>query len=263
MVATNPKTATKNNMKQFTVEQLQDQFTKLPKDLQEAISSTEVHDSILKIGSKYGLHVDQLGEMVDLVGLIMLGLSSSKSFVRDFSQQSGVKEDIALSIAEDVNSQVFGKIRMSMQSIEKAAEEPKDSSLADLERVGGFSIEPALAENGNGVAMPADLPGMSGAAESQEDLVSSIENPPPAKQVNLMAEADHTDSLVDHLLAGPSGAAEHKTSKTVEPPAGLPGEEPADDILPQKTAAPAQKPESAPQAPKKPSGPDLYREPTV
>jgi hypothetical protein len=216
-------------MLKFTTEQIQSQFGKLPKDLQNAISSTEVHDSIVAIGNKYGLHVDQLGEMVDLVGLIMLGLSPSKDFVKNFSQEAGVKNDIASSIAEDINKEVFDKIRNSMKAIENTKESAEEQataksqqSLADLERVGGFTIEPT-GQNGNGNgAVPANLPGAEVVTESKDDLVAGIENPPPLHPSSVAPEENHTDILVDHLLANPTGAAEEKIEKPVQPVAKSP-----------------------------------------
>ncbi len=237
-------------MKQFTTEQLQDHFAKLPKDLQEAVSSAEVRDSVEKIGKKYGLHIDQLGEMVDLVGLIMLGLSPSKDFVRNFSQEAGVKTDIATSIAEDINNEVFGKIRSSMQAIEakdEAVEAQKtkaEQSITDLERIGGFSIEPSTGQDGDGTA-PANLPGAEEVDESPDELIAGIENPPPIKTSNSsfvrpsspVPEENHTDIIVDHLLTGPVAAGEQKTIQIPEPA------------------------KSAPIEPKKPVGPDPYKEP--
>jgi hypothetical protein len=252
-------------MKQFTSEEIQSQYEKLPKDLQDAISSTEVHDSIVAIGNKYELHVDQLGEMVDLVGLIMLGLSPSKDFVNNFSREAGVKTDIASSVAQDINKEVFDRIRASMQKIEaeggharelqtneinkETVEEQQtksQQSITDLERIGGFSIEPT-GQNGNGNgSAPANLPGAEEVAESKDDLVSGIENPTSIATSSLIAtkpsitapEENHTDIIVDHLLAGPVAAAEQKTVKPVEPV------------------------KSAPTEPKKPVGHDSYREPT-
>lgn len=261
-------------MKQFTSDEIQSQFEKLPKDLQEAISSTEVHNSIVAIGNKYGLHVDQLGEMVDLVGLIMLGLSPSRGFVKNFSQEAGVRDDIASLIAKDINMEVFDKIRSSMQTIETTRESMREQNqinearqtkakqdISDLERIGGFNIEPTTGQDGN-EATPANLPGAEDVVESHDELIAGIENPPPIRPSNYMPvkppvatpEENHTDILVDHLLANPVAAAEQKISKTVEPPDDLPGEEPLDDQVREKPAPIVQPLE-------KHSGPDLYKEP--
>jgi hypothetical protein len=240
-------------MKEFTSEQLQEQFEKLPKDLQNAVSSTSVHDSIVGIGNKYGLHVDQLGEMVDLVGLIMLGLSPSKDFVANFSRETGVRSDVATSIAEDINKEVFDKIRSSMRMIESQEESTEDTmvnkseaknnqAISDLERAGGFTIEHS-GQNGNGGA-PINLPGAEEVTESREDLVAGIEDPAPMKPIMPTQEENHTEALVDRLLAGPMTAVEQKTVQT------SPQE--------QATAKPEPK---APQTPPKPAGPDSYREP--
>jgi hypothetical protein len=202
----------KITMKQFTSDEIQNQFEKLPKDLQDAISSPEVHDSIVAIGNKYGLHVDQLGEMVDLVGLVMLGLSPSNDFIKDFAQQAEVKNDIASSIANDINKEIFGKIRSSMQSIEaknqaiETEQTKSQQSISDLERIGGFSIEPNAVQNENGVA-PANLPGAEEVTESKDDLMAGIEDP----------KENHTDIIVDNLLAGPVASIEKKTEKPLGP----------------------------------------------
>jgi hypothetical protein len=102
--------------------------------------------------------------------------------------------------------------------------------MADLERVGGFTIEPT-GQNGNGSgAVPANLPGAEAVTESREDLVSGIENPTSMMTSNpiitkpsvALPEESHTDILVDHLLANPTGAAEEKIAKPVEMPTSMP-----------------------------------------
>ena len=73
-------------MKQFTSEEIQAQFEKLPKNVQEALTSTDVNDKVKSIAEKYNLHMDQLTELVDEVGIIMLGLQKPSLFVTDLCE---------------------------------------------------------------------------------------------------------------------------------------------------------------------------------
>lgn len=150
-------------MKKFTVDEIQNKFDSLPEELQEAITSSDVNDALEDIAKQNGLQLDQLGELVDLVGLIILGLVPSSDFIREFSREAEVSEKQARRIAEDVNGQIFAKLRTSIRIIETRENTsnysedngfisnlqnsrnntfpPKPPHIADLEKAGGFTIE--------------------------------------------------------------------------------------------------------------------------
>jgi len=211
----------------FTAEQIQNRFEQLPKEIQDAITSAEVHDSIISIARKNSLHIDQEGDLVDQVGLVMLGLSPSKDFVKNLSTNSGVDTATAVAIASDINSEIFGKIKKSMREIEEKVESSTNQqAVSDLEQVGDFAIEPQTDAGDHG----------TGHIESRARLINDIENP-PAVEINAPDATQHnnTEPFVDHLLAGPVVTVQQKT--TVEAP------------------------RFTPKTPVKPSAPDLYREP--
>ncbi len=181
-------------MLKFTAEQIQAQFEKLPQEVKDAVTSAEIHDSIITIANNRGLHVDQEGILVDLVGQVMLGLSPSKDFVRNFSSETGIDAANAKLIAEDVNKEVFGKIRTSMRQLEE--KDRTDEAISSLEQAGNFTVESE--EN-------VDNNGSNSRLESKKDIISNIENPVPAKATN------NTEPLVDRLLSGPVITVEKKT----------------------------------------------------
>ena len=214
-------------MLKFTAEQIQSRFEKLPKEIQDAITSADVHDNLMAIAKKYTLHIDQEGDLVDQVGLIMLGLSPSKEFVKNFSAVSGVDTATAVAIAGDINSEIFGKIRSSMRNIEEKEEAEADQQIvSEVERVGEFDIEPRQGSDDQA----------TGHIESRDRLINSIENP-PAVEIDAFGTPQHnnTEPFIDHLLSGPVVTVAQKTTKE----------------------APAFTPKSS----TKPSGPDVYREP--
>ena len=222
-------------MLKFTAEQIQNRFEQLPKEIQDAVTSADVHDSIVSIAKKYNLHIDQEGELVDQVGLAMLGLSPSKDFTTNFSNSSGVDMATARSISEDINNQIFAKIRNSMRQLQEKQETsgiPDESvvnrPISDVERLGDFTIEPQQGKDDRGI----------GHIESKARLINDIENPAPVEIDGFpdnKTSTSNTEPLVDHLLSGPIVSTEKKT--TVEAPKFTPKPSP------------------------KPSTADLYREP--
>ena len=216
----------------FTAEEIQAKFEQLPKNVQDAITSTEVHDSIIAIAKKNGLHIDQEGDLVDQVGLVMLGLSPSRDFVKNLSSVAGIRNDIASSIAEDINTQIFSEIRRSMREIEEKGSIEKiqsknNQSISALERLGNFNIEKPIDALDHGTEH----------IESKDEVIDVIESP--------TAEMVRTDTmLIDHLLAGPVVSVEKKT--VVNAPE-------------EGTISNIAKPTVAPTGNK--GGSDLYREP--
>ncbi|MEK7646350.1 MAG: hypothetical protein AAB381_01490 [Patescibacteria group bacterium] len=237
-------------MKQFSAEQIQERFEQLPKDLQEAISSPEINTAIQAIGDKHSLHIDQLGELVDLIGLVMLGLIPSKEFVKNLSNQANIRESVSAEIADDVNKEIFSKIKSAMQSLEEKFEQDKDltdptytSSISDLEKIGNFTIEEPQKEGAE--EKTESLKTMSdetATSTHREALLDALENPEPTPQPIAPARVDvHTEPLVDLLMNKPTSIPEEKVVKVV----GAPTKE---------------TPKATPPAPKVAPGPDPYRE---
>lgn len=106
----------------YTEEQIKEKFDSLPQDVKEAISSVDTTNDVINIGDKYSLHVDQLGELVDETGLVMLGLTSPNDFVSNLKNRLDIPRQMAESLVKDINDQILIKIRASLREIHNAAE---------------------------------------------------------------------------------------------------------------------------------------------
>jgi hypothetical protein len=207
-------------MRQFTSEQIQERFETLPTDLQEAVSSPEVNEIIQEIGRKHDLHIDQVGELVDAIGLVMLGLVPAKDFVRTFSEESGVEQKTAEQIADDINKEVFSQIRSSIQKMEdesqiKQNEKNKEAAISSIEKAGGFSIEPQT-------PTISPTPIVEG---NKEETLAHIEA--PVKKIPQNVVSTHTEPLMDRLLRTSVTQPEQKIVQKPSivapaPPANLP-----------------------------------------
>ena len=93
----------------------QEAFQKLPADVQTAIYSVETSRAIEQIADKHYLLIDKMGLLAEEVGLVMLGATHPKDFIRNLSDKLGIDRETAKKIAEDVNQQIFAKVRESLK----------------------------------------------------------------------------------------------------------------------------------------------------
>ncbi len=254
-------------MKEYTTGQIQEAFEKLPQKLQQAISSPDIHQKIMDIGNEHRLHIDQIGELVDQIGLVMLGLERSSDFVSTVSSRLSMSSNEARAIADDINTQIFSSIKTDMREMEAKEEAASSSPASDarknmeaLEQAGGFSVEPSLASSSaDGEELASDTSDVDEADKG--DILADIENPTPSPSTSTpKTEEDHIEPLVDHLLGTASVQTEQKViHKTEEPPVNLPTEEEAPAPTP---IAPSPKPiiPDPKPAPQPRNGPDPYRE---
>jgi hypothetical protein len=215
----------------------------IPTQLKELANSPDLYLQSEKVGKKFDLHIDQIGELDAEIRDVLDGFSKSSDFIKHIMERLEIDRVTADKITEEVNKEVFSSIRDQLQKMQSGIKDENavvdeqitiktQQNIADLERVGGFTIEPT-GQNGNGNgngAVPANLPGAEIVTESKEDLLSGIENPTSMMTSNPILtrpsiarpEIDHTDILVDHLLANPTGAAEEKIAKPVKMPTSIP-----------------------------------------
>ncbi|MCX6718884.1 MAG: hypothetical protein NTZ38_00700 [Candidatus Taylorbacteria bacterium] len=191
-------------MKQFTTEEIKAQYDKLPPEVQTALSSVDINRKIQVIANNHGLHIDQMGELIDEVGLIMLGLIKSSDFASHIISRCEINKAEAEKIAVEINTEVFASIRKFLQEmeetndngyveseIENTKQEQAHKDLSALESAGDFKI---LNENGNNNGNGEEKSGINkwvgseavetlknatsgntGKIESQSQIISEIE----------------------------------------------------------------------------------------
>jgi hypothetical protein len=175
--------------------------------------------------------IDQQGELVDHIGLVMLGLARSSDFVRDISSRLGIDNDTAKEIAGDVNREIFDSIRSHMQ--DAVGTEPPTPALttnvdnASLEAAGGFTIEHEIPGNGEAAAERESIAAQAMTSQDRSDLLQGIENPPPiverpASRPMPQPEPVRSEPLVDQLLKGSASIPEEKLVRKIAEPTKLP-----------------------------------------
>lgn len=110
-------------MRSITADRWRELYKKLPQDLQDAIFSVDVTNSIEEIGKKYNLLIDKMGLLADETGMVMLGETHPRDYISNLSQKLGIDKETARKIAEDINQQIFQKVRESLRKIHEITEE--------------------------------------------------------------------------------------------------------------------------------------------
>lgn len=107
----------------------------LPPELQQAINSNDSEKVVQKIGKKYNLHIDQVGELDNEVWQVMLGVKTSANFVISIMQRLKIDGQTAENIAREANEEIFLKIRESLKQMGENKNTPKPEELLhELER---------------------------------------------------------------------------------------------------------------------------------
>ncbi len=161
---------------QFDYTTLEENFKKLPEEVQYALTSPKVSEDIQAIAQKNGLMLDQMETLYDITTYVMLGLLPSNKFTSTLARELNVSEKQAGLITGQISNEVFVNIRELMREYEDRNQSTYVTSLgntqmnantypqsfrpvnnttpqptptvtesphADLEKAGGFTIEVA------------------------------------------------------------------------------------------------------------------------
>lgn len=231
-----------------------------PPEFKKLADSAELYDRSEAIGAKFGLLIDQVGELDAEIRDILNGVSESSDFIEHIMTRLEIDRSLAEKIVEEVNKAVFQTLKDQMQA--QAAIEDTKTSISNIEKVGGFSIEK------DRVAMESKV-----TSADREKILDHLENPPaqPGSYPKSNSHENHTEPLVDHLLQNSVGQLAPKTHHEASAPSNLPvvEETPLKAPIAQAPVQTAQtQPKSVttpeihktPPTPPKKSGPDPYRE---
>jgi len=109
-------------MPKLTPEKLQELYQKLPQDVRDVYASADTTQTLEKIGGKHGIHIDDLGELVSETGLVMVGFTHPRDYIRNLAKRMEIDPNKARAIAGDVNEQIFKQLRESLKKIHNIRE---------------------------------------------------------------------------------------------------------------------------------------------
>lgn len=161
-----------------TQELIKKQWERLPDEVRDAIRSTPWEQTIIELGQKYRLNVDQLGEFQMETMLTLIGLVHPDQYSSELRSRIHVSEEVIQSLVMEANQRIFGKIRESLKHVYESAGEMDENEISgDEEEI----LEHSGVEIEQGVSSTAS----SDPSTTRNEMLSSIENPPQTTSTNL------------------------------------------------------------------------------
>jgi hypothetical protein len=150
-------------MNEETKKIIKEKFDSLPESIQELILSSNYQDTLIEIGKKYQLNVEQLGLLEQETTLVMMGLTPTKDFEVELTRELNIDKIKGNQIVTEINEKIFLTIRDLLKlmytpegeepSVEETSEEKEPKTSPDKGRQEGFNLE------------------------SRDELLEKIENP--------------------------------------------------------------------------------------
>lgn len=113
-------------MDEDTKKIIKKKFDRLPESIKELILSSNYENTLIEIGRKYNLTVEQMGMLEKETTMVMMGLIPIKDFQEDLTRELQVSQDKGFQITTDINEKIFLRIRellKIMNSEEKLSQE--------------------------------------------------------------------------------------------------------------------------------------------
>ena len=89
-------------------------YHRLPKILQEAMSSEESVKIFQNIAKKHELQIDQTGKVAEQVSFVILGFAKAEDFVTNLKKKLHLSDEKIQTITKDLNEQIFAPIKKEL-----------------------------------------------------------------------------------------------------------------------------------------------------
>lgn len=257
----------------------------IPPQLKKLAESAELYDQSEKIGNKFNLMIDQIGELDAEIRGVLLGIFKPSDFTNHITERLEIKKDLAQQITEEVNKEIFETIKKTLRADQESQTET--STIYSLEQAGGFSIEkekidPKKTRPDGAWKMPEE-----GEIELPEEILRHIEEHKlPTKSANTTLTPISTTTPKPAPLVTPVLTPQKVTNPPTSNPIPISSpvksswekdneqhiEPLVDHLLTKSTSIPLEKSsQQVAEMPKKsvpipnniPTGPDMYHEPIV
>ncbi|MDO8655266.1 MAG: hypothetical protein Q7R48_02490 [bacterium] len=104
---------------QYTQEQLEKIYTKLPEELQEALFSVETSNTLWEIAERYDVLNEKYTEITKYVGYVLMGLMMPAELEEVLKKDLKMPVKTAKEVAREINRFVFYPVKPSLEGLHK------------------------------------------------------------------------------------------------------------------------------------------------
>lgn len=130
---------------------IQERFVRLPKVVQDAITSADIEAHLRELSTSHKLHLDQWQLLENEVMLTLLGFEQPENLASNIQKEVGISAEDAQSLAQDISTVVFEPIR---QKLEQELEHP-DAQATTVTATEAAGTEIIAQENAEAAAPPS------------------------------------------------------------------------------------------------------------
>ena len=113
-------------MPAYSKEQLNNLFDQLPEELQETIFSLDTSENILNVCRTYGLLSEEVGQISECVGQVLMGLLPPSDFQRAIQDRVGIPEVLARAVTREIHRFVFYPVKPALEQLYKIEIAPSE-----------------------------------------------------------------------------------------------------------------------------------------
>jgi hypothetical protein len=124
---------------EYTFEQLEEIFQKLPEKLKDKILALETAEEIFDICAKNGIDDLRIPEIARCVGEVLMGLLPPSEFEETLERKVNLEREIALNVAKDIERIIFSSVKNELENLygieiaTKVTEKTKEVTLPEKE----------------------------------------------------------------------------------------------------------------------------------
>jgi hypothetical protein len=101
---------------QYTADQIKKNYDKASKQVQDVLSSIDTSDKLVTIGENHGLSPEQIEDLIDEFGLLVLSFTLPNWFEQNITERLMIGETDARAIAKDIRDGILRNISLSPQT---------------------------------------------------------------------------------------------------------------------------------------------------
>lgn len=102
--------------KKYTPEQFWELYKKLPQELKDALFAEETGNNIYEICKRNEIE-ENLDEIVDLVGQVLLGVLPPEEFQETLEKELKLEKELAKKVSQEIHRFIFYPVKTSLEEI--------------------------------------------------------------------------------------------------------------------------------------------------
>ena len=103
--------------KQYTREEMQKLYTKLPQELKDIINSADTGEHLSNACERNGVPDELIPHVAKTVGNVLMGASLPTEFQGALVKEVGLKKSVAQAVAHEINRFIFYPVKLQLEQI--------------------------------------------------------------------------------------------------------------------------------------------------